>query len=421
MDNQPQPPLVSPNPQPTPIYDQPPTNGKKPILIIGLILLLLIIITGAIYAGIKIAEKKNQSQTSPTTKNLISPTKIQNVPSAVPTADLTVGWKTYTNTKYNFSLRLPLNMKLDKENEIQDTATDHTIFKSIDYKVDNTQCKSGCADPVVSGSLLMIRVQRNWKSGYDKEFFKKSPPSPSPGILFEDEKEINGITMLITERTRADLPDLGHSMYYADFVKNDNYLYRIEYSSTGKKGDLTTRNFFYQILSTFKFLSPSSSLQIPNDDAEAAGWKTYTSNELKFSIKYPEDLSVKEIMNGPVIGSIYFVKIGQTDSSKHEFYIEKNFKGGWMGKNIQEKSITTDGITGKLSLWINCDSNTDSEWYACNEKLSPDFYDSAFLHGEFIRGSESWHFFGPSWKKGERNEESEIRNMGKILSTFKFL
>lgn len=113
MDNQTQPniPPVQPLPQ-TPITS--PTNWFKILLFI---ISGLIIIAGAVFAGIQIDKNQITKQQTITEQPTAFPTQVVVTPTAIPTktlptepnpaTNLTANWKTYTNTKVGFELKYP--------------------------------------------------------------------------------------------------------------------------------------------------------------------------------------------------------------------------------------------------------------------------------------------------------------------------
>lgn len=258
--DQPQIPQNPQIPQDPPIYDQPPTTGKKPLLIIGLILLSLTIITVAIYAGMKIAEKKNQSQTPSTTKNLISPTKIQNVPTAVPTTNPTANWKAYNSNILSFKYPTELTLQERQINYfvlLSDSNNPQSVVASID-----------------------ARLIGNYVN------YEKAISSTKAGLTGIQTQELNN-GIKISGKIGPGMGQ-GQSIIIVLFKYQQGAI-EIETTTT----DPTQLQLFDQILSTFKFLSPSSSLQIPDAASETAGWKVFKSNEAGFELKYPPTWTTK--------------------------------------------------------------------------------------------------------------------------------
>ena len=67
--------------------------------------------------------------------------------------------------------------------------------------------------------------------------------------------------------------------------------------------------------------SPTATSQSQAAD-ETADWKTYTNNSLKFSVKYPPDVTVKTDEEG----FVWFSKSGATQTSNTEFFDALNLK-----------------------------------------------------------------------------------------------
>jgi hypothetical protein len=100
--------------------------------------------------------------------------------------------------------------------------------------------------------------------------------------------------------------------------------------------------------------------------------------------------------------------------------ISTNFVGGWMGKNVREEKVNIGGIKGTVALWLGCSSNIAQEWENCNSQLSLSQYDYAILRAQFDKGDDKWIITFQGWKKGERDENTELNKFKLILSTFKF-
>lgn len=100
-------PPVQTSPQsPVSVPTQPSTNWSKILLIT---VLGLIIIAGSVFVGIQIGKSQTPSQQPIATQSTISPTQATTIPTALPTTDSTLNWKTYSNSKYSFSFKYPLD------------------------------------------------------------------------------------------------------------------------------------------------------------------------------------------------------------------------------------------------------------------------------------------------------------------------
>jgi len=116
MENEIQPSIlpVQPSPKNPPVVPTlPPTNWLK---ILSFTILGLIIVTGSIFFGIQIGKNQTPSQQPIGVQPTASPTQIVINPTALPTGNPTINptgnWKTYINTKYNYSLQYPLDTGL---------------------------------------------------------------------------------------------------------------------------------------------------------------------------------------------------------------------------------------------------------------------------------------------------------------------
>lgn len=103
-------------------------------LIFGGVLVLLLVIAGSVYLGMKIQEKKVEKAQIPSPDSIVdysSPTSSPTVISE-PTLriDETANWKTYTNTALGFELKYPPEVSIAKE--FNDQNNKATFFKGGD-------------------------------------------------------------------------------------------------------------------------------------------------------------------------------------------------------------------------------------------------------------------------------------------------
>lgn len=160
-------------------------------------------------------------------------------------------------------------------------------------------------------------------------------------------------------------------------------------------------------------LAPTpSTFPTPSTPDETTNWKTYKNSKLEFTFKYPNnwDPTIEESVSSKEKEIAFLPYMN----------ISINFIGGWMGKNVKEEKINIDGVEGIISLWLNCSSNDAQEWEKCNSQLNLDKYDTAILRTQFNKGQDKWLVTSQYWKKGEKNEDTELDNFKQILSTFKF-
>lgn len=188
-------------------------------------------------------------------------------PSPQPQKDETSDWKTYTNTKYGYSIKYPeeyMPYGLDKESK-QITSSD---AKSVMFSRELPP--STYNDPLPAA--LWIKVLD--KGGYEAQRQKldeAAGKAPCAGCPVKNKSKIGDY-----EATLYD----GYGGYTIDKVwllnYQDRYLYfsySLDFGYDNKTPEL--------MLATFKFL-----------DDETANWKTYTNKEFHYSIKYPELVTV---------------------------------------------------------------------------------------------------------------------------------
>lgn len=145
----------------------------------------------------------------------------------------------------------------------------------------------------------------------------------------------------------------------------------------------------------------------------------YTNRDYGFSIEYSSNL---EVTGGiPEKQSIHFARKETPD--KDEFRIEKNFKGGWMGRSVKQVPTTVDGVPATVELWVNCSPGaSDTEaWVECNKNLSLASYDTASVIATFTKNQDKWYLFSKSWLKGELNPDQEIQKVISLFPSFRFL
>jgi len=118
---------ISQNPQPEPQVEI-RTQPAKPWLKIILFLVLgLVLAGGLVWGGVQIGKKQTPvvSQLTPTPREIPTPTPTTVViptqipiatstPMSTPTSDPTANWKTYTNTKYGYSIKYPPETRVEE-------------------------------------------------------------------------------------------------------------------------------------------------------------------------------------------------------------------------------------------------------------------------------------------------------------------
>lgn len=150
------------------------------------------------------------------------------------------------------------------------------------------------------------------------------------------------------------------------------------------------------------FNQPTTVPVTPTPDL-TAGWKTYTSSEKRYSIKYPGSYIPKET-NG--ILSFYDSLIG-----KNRLEIYPDFVGGWgCVIGISSEKLTVGGEEGKLDIL----SSATGENNCTTEDSSVKFYSAKLI----IQPKGIIWYFGFEVEKTKKEED--LTTFKQILSTFKF-
>jgi hypothetical protein len=135
------------------------------------------------------------------------------------------------------------------------------------------------------------------------------------------------------------------------------------YDNGSQRNGNLTKELFYLILSTFKFLDPT------------ANWKTYISNKYGYSIKYPQSWILKENGEGEVvtIESLKGISISQTANPAED---EKT--NGFFNIIVRENSNNLS-----LKNWFDENETCGSTQFGC----APD--SPKFSHSSIINGKET--------------------------------
>lgn len=113
MDQEP----IPPQPEPVISPPTPPVRKFNPILISAAVVLLLAVGAG----GLLLGKSLNNSQPS------VRPTATP-LPTQIPTPDETANWKTYTNNKLNYSIKIPRDWLIDDKENVFIRTSGEAIF-----------------------------------------------------------------------------------------------------------------------------------------------------------------------------------------------------------------------------------------------------------------------------------------------------
>ncbi len=194
--------------------------------------------------------------------------KAETQASPLASVDETANWKTYTNSKYGFSLKYPEEKPVEFKDSVEGKQLCANTKGIVDIKIYPADYKKLGPETEFLGDLwVSLSVADNVGKISPEDYVKKACPDYfSQGKIGSIKNtEINGNKALeiIYKNVMAQQEDV--------VVTKGDKLFFIHHYSNKLPNPL-----FNQILSTFKFTSD-----------ETANWKTYTNEEAKFQIKYP--------------------------------------------------------------------------------------------------------------------------------------
>lgn len=331
---------INPDQQPN-INSQPQTNltpttsstSKKPcckgIIWLGVSIILLALIGGGVWFFLNI----NKPQPISVQPNPIASTSA--------TLDQTADWKTYTNTDFNFSVKYPDTIQINKAGEggpantyinIPNIQTNDSAEKTLIifyYVTDET--------PEDKVNTLIEQNRLDTTTTVVKMSSEKY-----------ENNNIQGIKLIskFSNLTR-----------YQIFLKHNKAMYQFVINAS-LNNDITTQAIVDQILSTFKFL---------DETTDTSSWKTYESSQLNYSFKYPSTytiysptpdgkyesrLDISSNLNKSNLALSFVV------SKQNYISLEETLKtfqySSWDWKNKESKIII---INGQKTFWMIGEEN----------------------------------------------------------------
>lgn len=232
---------------------QPQPSSRLPLILIGFVLILAAG-AGGVYLG-----KYLYGPKAPQIATNVPPTPSAGRLTASPTTDPTSNWKTYTNGKYDYSLKHPASWTSKDE--------DHGSFDSKLVPGSKVSVVTLSGD----SSTLQIFFEGEFDHGLDPWSLEKSEDITLDGRKAKKNTfwlEGNPVKWII--------------------VKIDNFHdFRIE-----MQGPPDTTRVFDYILSTFRFLDKTTPTTTASS-GDTVSWKTFRSKK-GYTIKYPESLTYEE-------------------------------------------------------------------------------------------------------------------------------
>lgn len=232
---------------------------------IGIGFAILVILLGGIYTLGRSSVLKELNPTSPIIPSK-SPDMYQGSPS--PTSNPTANWKTYINTKYGYSVKIPKDWKIDTQGGVdQSTFIAPYLDSPCNY----------------DGGILCSTI-----------LVSATGAGTNSTAIISNKKDI-----LLDNQSASSFeaydPSYGNNLgrfQYVISVKHNGLDYGFVYEESKKNktfkstSDFEDKKTFDIIMSTFKFTDLTSS----ND---TSAWKTYTNPQFGYSFKYPSNATIK--------------------------------------------------------------------------------------------------------------------------------
>ncbi len=242
----------NPVPTPAPVESPPtapPANPPRSLRVLWIALIAVVVLAGAVYGWMKFY--------------LPSPVALESA-SPSPSVDPTAGWKTYTNTQYGIELRYPTDFE-------SGLWTGSGVLGGTGLLCIRQQ---GETHPRIMG--MAIYPQGTFTIPFINKFQPTGPDAPTVVHVGDNQFYFYG-------------PG-GGGVAYADqyFFNANGRLVVIDFSEVDQQDrspSASTQQLEQQILSTFKFTSPT------------AGWKMFSSKYFTLSFSTPPTMQVVDTQN----------------------------------------------------------------------------------------------------------------------------
>lgn len=273
---------------------------KKNLKIILLIVLGLIVVAGAVYAGIQIGKRSQiKVWTEPplTSESTLIPAE-------------TANWKTYTNEKYGYSIKYPQNWF------IKDVTSLINAANVLDDQFLNDQANIDVNNFKVHITVNSTDFERS------KSFLNFSD------MGLQNEAEITTALVEGKEIVKAVVTFSQYDQKTSNYVeegKSYKILIPLGGNTLSMSSKLDDRDLVDNVLSTFKF--------IPAQNDVTKDWQTYTLSKINLEIKLPPELSrlgnLKEEIIAGEKGTVFCASFPAKIS-----LLVKNVYAGGMGCNV---------------------------------------------------------------------------------------
>lgn len=206
-------------------------KSKRKAIIAGVIILVLLIAVGSAFAAYRYMNKPSKQETN----------KITKVPTITPrTIDSIAGWKTYTNTQYGFEMKHP-NLNINKCSVgVEEGFTIIAVFTK----------GSGRADSEYCGKYVISVSRGSYYKNFDPLIEDITLSLKYVGIK-QDAQIITQESLGQLKVTKLQYKDSPYTYYLFNNLGNTS-TYIIDVL-----GNSSDTNEIDQILSTFKFITPT--------------------------------------------------------------------------------------------------------------------------------------------------------------------
>lgn len=257
----------------------------------GLAPVTIVILIALAFGGYFVYQ--NQVKSTPLPKQATQITSTPADASPVPTGDTeTANWKTYTNQKYGYSVKYPINLLVNESETSYDQYVEFTLGRDATgnaYLANYTVTVA--KDSFLAKDAASVNfLSADWTSAFYN--MNAGDTKTAAAVTFKKlpDETVAGQNAVVIQVVATG------SNQKRYLLKNNGHVYMI--SDFSNSAD--SQNF----LSSFKFLDK-------NQTDEAAKWKTYGDVTFKYSFKYPYNWKINSIPDNTLGRYINFFEEGK--------------------------------------------------------------------------------------------------------------